>query len=188
LRVGDGRALLPHGGLVLAATWRGATPRMARSYPLATRLFRKEPPPHPFDKGAGHTTGLPGLPRLLVERDLAALARTVGGRGPGLTPSGDDVLAGALFVAGLQGHQPADLRAVAVGARTSTIATAFLLAAAEGHCIEPAHDLITAIHDGAEAAAGAACAALRTYGASSGAALTYGILGSLAEQPTVPPR
>jgi Protein of unknown function (DUF2877) len=164
VRVGEGRAVLPRGEVVLGSTWRGATPRLAQSYPLATRLFRESVAPEPFGAQSRE------LADLLGTRDLDALAALVGGRGPGLTPTGDDVLAGAMIVARLQGHPARALKGVVLQARSNTIATAFLRAAADGHCIEPAHALVHAVHGDAE---------LRKYCASSGAALTYGILGSL---------
>ncbi len=180
LSVGERQALLPQAALVHATTWRGATPALSQTYPLAARLFRELTAPHPFVEPFGDGAEQPHLPSVLARRDPVALARQVGGRGPGLTPTGDDVLAGALFVARLRGHPARELEGAVLPARSNTIATAFLRAATDGHCIEPAHDLVHAIHVDAEEDARAACARLGRYGASSGAALTYGILGSLA--------
>ena len=106
--------------------------------------------------------------------DLPALAARLGGRGPGLTPAGDDVLAGALLgtrAACGPSAEPA-LRAVAASVRTTDMAGAFLHWAARGQCIEPAHAWLTASgssdRDRAEQR-------LRAVGASSGAALLEGL-------------
>jgi hypothetical protein len=71
------------------------------------------------------------------------------GLGPGLTPSGDDVLAGILLVASLTGRfSPSQLRAAADTDRTHDISRSFLRWAANGHSIEPVHDLLFAVAAG----------------------------------------
>lgn len=105
---------------------------------------------------------------------LCELAARLGGRGPGLTPEGDDVLAGLLLATraarGAAGEP--ELRAVAASVGTTEVAAAFLAWAARGQCIEPAHDWLTA---GDGAARRGAERRLRAVGASSGAALLAGL-------------
>ncbi len=109
-----------------------------------------------------------------------APARLVG-RGPGLTPEGDDVLAGAAV--GLRalgpaaGMEPARLDRLAhslcppdVRRRTGALAATLLeLAAAEGAAPEPVHRLI------APGDRPAALADLRRLGASTGGAIAAGV-------------
>jgi hypothetical protein len=125
-----------------------------------------------------------GVVAALRQADLAGLGALLGGRGPGLTPAGDDMLAGVLLVArAIRGELPAGgdlLRGVA----TNDIARAFLRCAVEGRCIEPAHDLLDALARADEGATDRALAALSRFGSSSGAALTYGIRAALLELST----
>lgn len=115
-------------------------------------------------------SGSPGDP----VRDLAALAAVVGGRGPGLTPEGDDLLAGALLaVRAARGG--AGLAAVAASVSTTEVAGAFLRWAARGQCIEPAHGWLAATAAGDTARTAHARARLLGVGASSGAALLRGM-------------
>lgn len=115
---------------------------------------------------------------LLGRDDLEGAARVLAGRGPGLTPSGDDALGGALF--GLRvARGPAEeprLAAVAHGVRTTTIARAFLRWAARGQALATVHALLgAAVRDdlhGARAAGGA----LAGIGESSGADFALGLL------------
>lgn len=119
--------------------------------------------------------------------DLASLGQRLGGRGPGLTPAGDDMLAGALLVARVIWGRlppPSDLlRDVA----TNDIALAFLRCAAEGRCIEPAHDLLDALARSDAGATIRALATLSRFGSSSGAALAFGVRAALTEFPTLGP-
>jgi hypothetical protein len=145
--------------------------------------------------------GLPGDALAALRRgDLLTFAGLVGGRGAGLTPAGDDLLAGVLLVAcALRDASPTDmwmLRRCAHGAPTNDIARAFLACAARGRCIEPAHALLNGLADADRRAVQSAADELRRFGSSSGAALTYGIRTALLELPnravesprsTVPP-
>ena len=135
------------------------------------------------DSGSGEGGGIPpGALAALRRGDLEAFAALVGGRGPGLTPAGDDVLAGVLLVARAGAFASAErLVAVADAVRTNDIARAFLACAARGRCIEPAHHLLAALADGDRARVRAAVVALQGYGGTSGAALVHGVrIGLLA--------
>ena len=122
----------------------------------------------------------------LADKDLKSAGEALQGRGSGLTPTGDDVLAGLLLFthwADPQGAAPAE---VAQRAATGDLSRAFLAWAAVGQSIQPLHDLVAA----AEAAATAsdrrgklaaqdrfdqAAAHLAAIGHSSGKALLAGL-------------
>ncbi len=113
---------------------------------------------------------------LVARRDLVGLARLVGGRGPGLTPAGDDLLAGVLVIdALLHPDQDADRQEAAKTSATTDVAAAFLHWAAQGQCIAPFHAVVAAIAAGRPDQESAARAALLTIGASSGEALLLGL-------------
>ncbi|MFN2478623.1 MAG: DUF2877 domain-containing protein [Pseudonocardiaceae bacterium] len=125
----------------------------------------------------GELPALPAVAPLPAAPDLATLAARLGGRGPGLTPAGDDVLAGALLAARARCGPAAEpeLSAVAASVRTAEPAAAFLTWAARGQCIEPAHAVLLALAARDEPRAHAAAARLVAVGASSGAALLAGL-------------
>jgi hypothetical protein len=121
--------------------------------------------------------------------DLRSFAATVGGRGPGLTPVGDDMLAGVLLVAcamwsgwGTTSWARGQGRHLA---RTNDIARAFLVCAARGRCIEPVHSLLTGLASGDQLAVSSALEDLRRFGSSSGAALVLGVRAALLELPAM---
>ena len=102
--------------------------------------------------------------------DLDGAVDALAGLGPGLTPAGDDALAGILLVLGA--HDRAAAVAAADRAMTNDIARAFLAWAARGQSIEPVHRLLAAAGPGAAAAA---LADLLRFGHSSGADLAFGL-------------
>jgi hypothetical protein len=112
--------------------------------------------------------------RLLVD-DLAGVARLLGGLGPGLTPAGDDVLAGIVLARHVYGADETRLRAAVDLVRSTELSLAYLRWAARGQCIEPAHEVLAALAAGDAARVAAACARLVHHGATSGADLLLGI-------------
>jgi hypothetical protein len=119
---------------------------------------------------------------------LSTLARLVGGLGPGLTPAGDDLLAGVLLVACLAAptsSERAQLVEVASSVRTNDIALAFLAWAARGQSIEPAHDFLAASAHGDQARANSAVSELLRFGQTSGHALAHGIALALRSLPSL---
>lgn len=135
---------------------------------------------------AGGPADVRALARWLAARvappdlTLAAAPGRLLGRGRGLTPEGDDVLAGAAIgvraLGPAAGLDPDAVDALAralcpadVGARTSALSATLLRLAAEGAAPEPAHRLI------APGDREAALADLRRLGASTGAAIAAGI-------------
>jgi len=105
------------------------------------------------------------------------------GRGPGLTPTGDDVLAGALVTLRALGSPAAAPLALAVRSKapgtTTAVSAALLRHAVEGRCIPQLADLLTAVPEGSGALARAA-GALLAVGHCSGAGLLHGVLVAMA--------
>jgi hypothetical protein len=136
------------------------------SGPLATRLA---------ETAAGIRAGWEG--------DQEALARAVGrlaGLGPGLTPAGDDFLLGLLVWAWLSHPDPPGFgRTVSSAAapRTTTLAAAWLRAAAAGELAAPWHRLLQSLA-GPESASTVqqALPSVLAHGATSGADALAGFL------------
>ena len=106
----------------------------------------------------------------------AGPALTLLGRGPGLTPAGDDVVAGALAALALLGApDPAAVGAVlgAAAEATTLLSAALLRCAARGQVLPQAAELLRALCGGAPV--GTALDTLLAVGATSGAALAVGI-------------
>lgn len=143
-----------------ATIWAGALPgrpQLAAGAPLALALLDAAPPS--------------ALGELRVDpADLPGAVAALCGRGPGLTPAGDDVLAGILLLA----QDPAADTLVA-GAPTNDIARAFLLWAARGQSIEPVHRFLAAAVAGDRPAGAAALGHVLRFGHSSGADLAAGL-------------
>jgi hypothetical protein len=168
-------------------------PRWSRGLPTAAALVLARetarewlPDRGPaLDLGSANPAVLPAdALRALRRGALLDVAALIGGRGPGLTPAGDDVLAGVLLVArALGGRSPRMLLRCALLAPTNDIARTFLVGAAHGRCIEPAHDLLAGLAAADQAAVRSALDQLRGFGSSSGTALAYGIRMALLELP-----
>lgn len=113
--------------------------------------------------------------------DVAASARALSGLGPGLTPAGDDVLAGlALGIRAGLGTLPeplADALHAAVEGRTTDLAVARVRHAVAGRPDEPVHRLLMALVDDQHAPDDLepAVRAVLAYGHSSGADTLVGI-------------
>ena len=121
--------------------------------------------------------------------DLAPVFHRLQGRGDGLTPTGDDVLAGILLVAAIDRRNRDNLMDLALAARTTRLSRAFLRWAAAGQSIEPAHALLDAAASGDRAAMRRAAASLARVGATSGRALVAGVALAATELPrTMVPR
>jgi hypothetical protein len=180
--VGD-RLLLGPSEVSVARMRRRPTARVTAAEPgsraaisraaAATRLALPAPP---APLGAG-------LAALAAGRARAAAA-TLAGLGDGLTPAGDDVLTGyaAARTAGhrsgaLRRERPGEHAALSslVAGRASPIGLAYLRRAERGELPDVAARLLVAITRGAVADVAAALPALRSWGASSGIAMGWGI-------------
>ncbi len=113
--------------------------------------------------------GIAALRARDVERAVAELA----GRGEGLTPAGDDVLAGYAAWRCAAGDDPA-LAALAAG-RASPIGLAYLRCAERGELPDVAARVVAAIRAGDSELARRRARALSAWGASSGAAMLWGV-------------
>ena len=120
----------------------------------------------------------------LVSGDLEG-ASAILGLGPGLTPSGDDFLAGfllglyALEAAGRASLAP-ERRAIGEMARSrNPFSAALLNCATEGRCIEPARSLIQSLFEDSEPTVIRHARRLAAVGASSGADLATGVYFAL---------
>lgn len=163
--------MFPVGG----RTWRGAVPPPARIRASAALLGAAA-------SEAGEGSLLDAVARAEVEDvlrtgDLESAARALEGRGPGLTPSGDDVMAGVLFCTRLLRGAGAEETLVAVARRlvTGPIARAFAVWAARAQMLAPAHRLVAAAVRGDAAGARRAARDLAGVGESSGADFCLGL-------------
>ena len=99
------------------------------------------------------------------------------GMGPGLTPSGDDALAGIVFALRAAGGPDAESltsRAAEAG-ETGTISRGFLRWAARGQALEPAHELLISAASGDSERASRAARRTAAVGETSGADFLLGL-------------
>jgi hypothetical protein len=181
-RLGPGRQVVVGGvpsgpGVVL---WRGALPpphlvEAAPARRLAVEALAAARPSavcQPALAVAGRRAAA-----AVAGADLAGAAAELGGLGPGLTPAGDDVLAGLLLAARARFGLVVEPRllTVATSVATTDLSSAFLRWAAKGQHVAPVHDLLAAAARGDRSGAATAVDALGAFGSSSGADLAYGL-------------
>jgi hypothetical protein len=142
------------------------------------------------DAAAAARAALPELAPPIMS-GIAALAagrlregvRALAGLGEGLTPAGDDVLAGysaALFALG-RSREGGGVPASALAApRASPLGLAYLRCAERGELPDLAARLLLAIRRGVAEAVQAAVVDLEAWGASSGLGLAWGITAAVA--------
>jgi len=164
-----------------------------RPVPGRPAVWRAPPLPEPGRAGAiartlrrvlDHEPDLAfGAGTVPIPVDPDEAAATLAGRGAGLTPAGDDVLAGLLLVARMRAGPAAEARLVAIAGtcRTHDISRAFLAQAARGRSLAAVHDLLDAGADGDEDAARRARARLARVGHTSGLDLAYGVLAGCTD-------
>ncbi len=150
--------------------------------PLAARAARARarhaaPLPRLAARADRALEAAPQPPRELVDGlaalrhgDLDAGVAALAGRGAGLTPAGDDVLAGYAAWRHAQGEPVAF-----DGARCSPLGLAYLRCAERGELPEPVAAVLRAIRGGDAIASGRRARALSRWGASSGVAMLWGI-------------
>jgi hypothetical protein len=105
--------------------------------------------------------------------DLAAAVELLAGRGPGLTPAGDDVLAGYAAWRHAEGGEPL-LGHIAAG-RSSPLGLAYLRCAERGELPDAAAGVLRAIRSGDARLAARRARTLSRWGASSGRAILWGM-------------
>ena len=179
---GEVRWAGPDGPVVVRAVREWAPARLARGQVAARALAEVRSALNRADPGIDGG--------LLVDLGAAAgdhkaataVATRLLGSGPGLTPSGDDVLAGFLAGAAAFGVAAAPLRgtvAVLAPARTTALSAALLWHAARGECIGGLAGLaavLTSQRPGGPELAGPAVRSLLSVGHTSGAALALGLV------------
>lgn len=114
----------------------------------------------------------PGLLALQGGRTRDGVRR-LAGRGEGLTPAGDDILAGYAASRHASGA-PVPVSTLAAG-RSSPLGQAYLRCAERGELPDAGAAVLAAVCAGDARAAAAAAVALSDWGASSGVALLWGI-------------
>lgn len=172
-----GPVLLNLGG---AQVWQGAVQdaeEIAAALEVALDLLQRV-------TGSALDSGVSDQARaFLAKGDLPAAASVLGGFGPGLTPAGDDCLAGILIVASTLCGRPATpiLTRLVEDIKTNEISLAFLRWAARGQSIEPVHRFLELAARGDAGAASTALYDLTRFGHSSGADLALGLRLGLEE-------
>ena len=156
------------------APWAPSLPERLSAGPRAWRDLAACPAPELAAVWEAVTRDLRG-------GDLPAAFRRLQGRGTGLTPSGDDVLAGILLVGAIDPSWRRALTGLASGARTTRLSRAFLRWAAAGQSIQPAHALLAAAASGDQPGMRRAAASLAGVGATSGRALAAGVALAVTE-------
>ncbi|MEA2826356.1 MAG: hypothetical protein QOG43_795 [Actinomycetota bacterium] len=177
VRIGTAVVDLTH-----AALWRGALPdrhRLATAGAVAD-VFAAAAPPALSAPMFADRLGV--AVHRLGQDDLIGVARAIGGLGPGLTPAGDDTLAGILLVARAMGGEAVEeeLLTVARAATTTSVSRGLLDWAARGQAVEPVHDLLAALAAGDMPKAAIHLSVLGRLGHTSGADLAYGLRLGLA--------
>ena len=176
VEVGSGRVRLPGADVVAVRTWQ---PR--RVVPAAGPVRV----PRGLDRGSvawrAFAADLTGL--VLDGRDPVSAVGALVGAGPGLTPSGDDVLCGVLLGLRLAGRLDAvsslgDVVRRQLGATTS-LSAALLTEAADGYAVPPVVRLTSALARGDDRGAVAAAGEVAAVGHSSGRDLLAGLVSAL---------
>ena len=129
-----------------------------------------------------------GLADSLADRNrrgLKVVTSSLAGLGPGLTPAGDDFLAGVLLALAEQRQADAELGKIAdllletAASRTHEISAAYLKAAHAGEAHERWHPLLGALAAGDSAAIGEAVRGVAHVGETSGADMLAGFLTAM---------
>ncbi len=152
--------------------------------PLVRALALSHAPPGSLLSSEGGRAVLAGVRDLAAGwqgdwRRLQAGAAQLAGRGGGLTPAGDDFLAGVMLGAWLAHPAPrrfCRLLLETAAPRTTTLAAALLRAAARGECSAPWHRLLDALAERPESRLEEAVRDLLSYGHTSGADALAGFL------------
>lgn len=104
------------------------------------------------------------------------------GAGPGLTPAGDDVVAGAVAACALSGAGPrlheVEMLIARASVSTTALSAALLWCASQGQVVPEAAELLRAL--GIGTAIAPALSHLRAVGSTSGTALAIGMVAALA--------
>ncbi len=163
----------PEALAALVGTIRRAAAQRRRSSPFAAAIFGEAPP------------GVAALFRGIYNEGSALVcggAARLAGLGPGLTPSGDDFLAGVMLALWLRYRRPVPALAwiyEAAAHRTTRLSRAFLRAARDGHADARWHALLAALSGASRTALEAAAHAVLDFGATSGLDMLAGFVLTL---------
>lgn len=179
--VGDGQLRLSSTVVPTARWWSAARPRLARPRQCVRQVASCPAP----DLEPALLTAADALTTALADgRPLGAATSALLGFGPGLTPAGDDVLAGALVTLRAMHSARADDLADALAAakpfsRTTAVSAGLLAHAARGQCLPQVAAFLTAL-DSPAGDVRSAHRDLLDVGHTSGAALDAGIRSALS--------
>lgn len=187
--VGEDRLSLPSLTFRVGRWWTPPRPKLRHVH----RAARRAAAPVAIDRidpavraaGSRLGTALAGGPV-----GLANAVNGLLGLGPGLTPAGDDVLAGALVALRAASDSRADQLSAAIDAarpfdRTTAVSAGLLVHASRGECVPELAAFLLALDDH-EADLDAARAALSMVGHTSGVALQLGVALALGPSATAP--
>jgi hypothetical protein len=121
--------------------------------------------------------------RMLLEQGrLREAARGLAGLGPGLTPSGDDALAGVVFAlrAALGPRIEASTARAADVLAAGSLGRSFVAFAARGQALAPVHHLVERAAAGDRSGAEDAASAVASVGETSGRDLLLGLAWALS--------
>jgi hypothetical protein len=171
-----------------ATTWRPARWWNPRPHLDASRLRRTGRLLEPLvGLLPDEAFGVPTEDALAAARGLAAgdpgAAVAILGAGPGFTPAGDDVVAGALAALSLShllDPRARDAVLTAATDRTTTVSAALLHCASRGQVVPAAARLLTVLSSPGQVGLDAAADSLFAVGSTSGPALALGLAASLA--------
>jgi Protein of unknown function (DUF2877) len=163
-----------------------AAPRMILGRTPAATASSVAPGAGAAATAAGAALALVSAPPEALEPGLAALRRgrtregvqRLAGLGDGLTPAGDDALAG--YAAWRHASGAPTRVSAAAGGRASPLGHAYLRCAERGELPDAGAAVLAALCAGDPRAAATAAAGLRSWGASSGAALLWGMAAAYA--------
>ncbi|MEA2323628.1 MAG: hypothetical protein QOD81_3478 [Solirubrobacteraceae bacterium] len=166
-------------------------------------LRRRRPPPRAADVEPALAAALAGRPCPLPDLragldalrggDHAAAVALLAGRGPGLTPAGDDVLAGYAAWRHAEGAGAGGVLSATAEGRSAPLGLAYLRCGERGELPQVAEAVLRAVWRGDAGAAARHTGALERWGATSGTALLWGFAaaargvhsGGLAAAPTM---
>lgn len=158
-----------------------------RKWVGATMLRRRDGPPSVALTTSKLITAVDTVEEALKSGSADLLSRASGalaGLGPGLTPSGDDILAGVLIAMWAAGSARKAVVAEALlsgaTARTTQLSLAFLKAAASGYVDERWHRLLASLSGSPADDLDAAVDRILDFGASSGLDMLYGFVRGYA--------
>jgi hypothetical protein len=175
-----------------ATTWRPARWWNPRPHVDPARLRRAG---HLLEPLVGclspDSFGVPVVDAVAAARGLADAdprpVLAILGAGPGFTPAGDDVIAGALAALALTHRLDPAVRDEVLAAaadRTTSVSAALLHCAARGQVVPEAGRLLTALDAGDRAGLTSTADGLFAVGSTSGPALALGLAAALAAHRT----